>query len=153
MRRGRIKRHGTLKDAGRGSAGAICAGNRLRRLLVAAELALSVVLLVGAGLLLRSFGQLQRVSPGFDPRGVLTLELTMTGPKYADGSAVSPTYRSCGSGSIELPGVTASGGVTALPLSGFFAWGPITVEGRAPPPGEQFSTPISASVAAGTSRR
>ena len=107
-------------------------------MLVAAELALSVVVLVAAGLLVRSFDRLQRVAPGFDPHGVLTLELTMTGPKYADASAVRRTYEELWRRLDGLPGVAASGGVTSLPLSGYFAWGPITVEGRAPQPGEQF---------------
>jgi hypothetical protein len=134
---GRLDLYGTLKDAGRGAVGT-SRGNRLRRVLVAAELALSVVVLVGAGLLVRSFGQLQRVAPGFDPRGVLTLELTMTGGKYGDAGAVRRTYQTLWERLDRLPGVTASGGVTSLPLSGYFAWGPITVEGHAPVPGEQF---------------
>ena len=62
-------------------------GQNLRRLLVVAELALSVMLLIGAGLLIRSFSQLQHVSPGFNPTNVLTLELTMTGRKYNDAAA------------------------------------------------------------------
>jgi predicted permease len=134
---GRLDLYGTLKDAGRGTVGT-SRGNRLRRVLVAAELALSVVVLVGAGLLVRSFGQLQRVAPGFDPRGVLTLELTMTGAKYADGDAVRRTYQTLWERLDRLPGVIASGSVTSLPLSGYFAWGPITVEGHEPMPGEQF---------------
>src|SRR6185312_11714416 len=92
----------TLKDSDRGSAGASAMwgrGNNLRRLLVMAELAISVVVLIVAGLLLRSFIRLQHVNPGFNPSNVLTLE---------------------------------------LPLSGMYAWGPITVEGRIPPPGEKF---------------
>jgi predicted permease len=134
---GRLNLYGTLKDTGRGSVGT-SRGNRLRRGLVAAELALSVVVLVGAGLLVRSFGQLQRVAPGFDPHGVLTLELTMTGAKYGDAGAVRRTYQTLWERLDRLPGITASGGVTALPLSGYFSWGGITVEGRAPAPGEQF---------------
>ena len=83
--------HGNLKDASRGSAGASAVwgrGQNLRRLLVVAELALSVMLLIGAGLLIRSFSHLQNVSPGFNPANVLTLELTMTGRKYNDADAV-----------------------------------------------------------------
>ena len=83
--------HGSLKDASRGSAGAGAVwgrGQNLRRLLVVAELALSVMLLIGAGLLIRSFARLQHVSPGFNPANVLTLELTMSGRKYNDGEAV-----------------------------------------------------------------
>ena len=69
-----------LKDASRGSSGVSALwgrGQNLRRLLVIAELALSVVLLIGAGLLIRSFARIQDVPPGFNPQNVLTLELTM----------------------------------------------------------------------------
>ena len=103
-----------------------------------AELALSVVLLIGAGLLVRSFAQLQQVAPGFNPADVLTLEVTMSGRKYADANAVIESYRQVWARLGRLPGVTAVGAVSALPLSQMFAWGPITVEGRMPPPGEKF---------------
>ena len=136
----RLNLYGTLKEAGRGASGssAWARGNGLRRWLVASELALSVVLLVAAGLLIRSFGGLQRVPPGFDAHGVLTVELTMSGRRYSDTAAVRNTYRELWERLDALPGVAASGGITSLPLSGYFAWGPITVEGRTPAPGEQF---------------
>jgi predicted permease len=139
LRLSRLDVHGHLKDAVRGSAGALWGrGQRLRRVLVVAELALSVMLLVGAGLLIRSFARLQNVSPGFDPAGVLTLELTLTGRKYNDVESVLETYRLLWERLSRLPGVSAAGGVTALPLSRMMAWGPITVEGRAAPEGEKF---------------
>ncbi len=130
-----------LKDSERGSAGTSAMwgrGNNLRRLLVVSELAISVVLLIGAGLLIRSFVRLQNVSPGFNARNVLTLELTMSGNKYKDPELVRATYRQLWERLERLPGVTVSGGVSSLPLSEMFAWGPITVEGRALPPGEKF---------------
>ena len=133
--------HAHLKDAGRGSAGMGAVwggGNSLRRLLVVSELALSVVLLIGAGLLLRSFTRLLDVPPGFDPKGVLTLGLTMTGRRYANGPAVVQAYRELWQRLEQLPGVSAAGGVSALPLSEMYSWGPITIEGRTPPPGELF---------------
>ena len=133
--------HGHLKDASRGSAGTSAVwgrGQNLRHLLVVAELALSVMLLIGAGLLIRSFSQLQQVSPGFNPANVLTLELTMTGRKYNDADAVLQAYKQLWERLSALPGVTAAGGVTALPLSQMMAWGPITVEGRTAPEGEKF---------------
>jgi predicted permease len=131
----------SLKDAshGAGGAGAIWGrGQHLRSLIVVSEVALSVVLLIGAGLLIRSFARLQEVPPGFNPRHTLTLELTMSGRKYNDVQAVTETYRRLWDRLARLPGVTASGGVSALPLSLMMAWGPITVEGRTPPPGERF---------------
>ncbi len=131
----------TLKEASRGSAGTSAVwghGNNLRRLLVVAELALSVVLLIGAGLLMRSFVRLQDVSPGFNPRGVLTFDLTMTGRKYNDKQTVLNMYRQLWERLEHSPGAIAAGGVTSLPLSEAFAWTPITVEGRTPLPGEKF---------------
>jgi putative ABC transport system permease protein len=131
-----------LQDAARGSAaagGLWGARNNLRKALVVAELGLSVVLLVAAGLLLRSFVKLERVSPGFNPSNLLTLELKMTGRRY-DGNnlLVHQTYQQLWGRLERLPGVSAAGGVTSLPLSQMFAWGPIVVEGRPLRPGESF---------------
>ena len=130
-----------LAGAGRGASAAAAMwtrGHNTRRLLVICGSALSVILLVGAGLLIRSFVRLQQVSPGFQPQNILTLELTMTGAKYNDAATIVGTYRELWSRLKNLPGVAAAGGVSALPLSRMFAWGPITVEGRQPPPGEKF---------------
>ena len=131
---------GALGDASRGSSGGSLwgRGNRLRRLLVVAELAISVVLLIGAGLLIRSFARLNHVPPGFNPSGVLTFDLAMAGRKYNNGDAVLGAYRQLWERFDRLPGVTAAGGITSLPFTDQFAWTPITIEGRAPPPGEKF---------------
>ncbi len=107
-------------------------------LIVVAEVALSVLLLIGAGLLMRSYARLQHVSPGFSANGVLTMELTLTGPRYPNAEAIREAYRRLWESLDALPGVTASGGVTALPMSNFFAWGPITIDGRVPAAGEAF---------------
>ena len=131
----------TLKDSDRGSAGASAMwgrGNNLRRLLVIAELAISVVVLIVAGLLLRSFILLQHVDPGFNPSNVLTLELTLSGDKYKDPAVVRAACRQLLDNLEHLPGAVSAGGVSSLPLSRMYAWGPITVEGRVPPPGEKF---------------
>jgi predicted permease len=131
----------TLGDASRGSAGARSMwgkGGHLRRILVVSQLALAVVLLIGAGLLVRTVAHLQQVPPGFNPDNVVTLELTMTGQKYANGQAVLNAYKELWERLSRVPGVTDVGGVSSLPLSGYFSWGPITVEGRVPPPGENF---------------
>ena len=141
LRVSRLDLNSTLKDASRGSAGTSAVwgrGNNFRRLLVISELALSVVLLIGAGLLIRSFARLQDVSPGFNARGVLTFDLTMTGRRYNDKQAILNTYRHLWERLEHSPGAIAAGGVTSLPLSAAFAWTPITVEGRTPLPGEKF---------------
>jgi len=113
-------------------------GNSFRRWLVIGEIALCAMLLIGAGLLIRSFARVRDVNPGFNPRNVLTLELTMTGERYKDKTAVLAAYRELWQRLENLPGVSSAGAVTSLPLSQMFAWGPITVEGRVPPPGEKF---------------
>ena len=141
LRISRVDLHGQLRDAARTMAGAGALwsrGQQTRRVLVVAELALSVMLLVGAGLLIRSFVRLLDVPPGFNPTRTLTLELSMIGRRYGDAETVIQTYRRIGERMASLPGVNASGAVSALPLSQMFAWGPITVEGRAPQPGEAF---------------
>ncbi len=137
----RVDPQSSLKLGGRGSAGMGALwgrGNNARKLLVISELALSVILLIGAGLLIRSFARLQDVPPGFDPRNVLTFDLTMAGRKYADATSVLNTYRELWQRLEQLPGVTAAGGTTSIPLSEAYAWTPITIEGRAPLAGEKF---------------
>lgn len=131
----------TLQDTSRTSAGVGAMwghGRGLRHLLVIAELALCTMLLIGAGLLIRSFQRAKDVPPGFNPQNVLTLELTMSGPKYKDKPAVWNVYHQLWQRLESLPGVSSAGAVTSLPLSQMFAWGPITVEGRVPPAGEKF---------------
>ncbi len=141
LRVSRLDLNSTLKDASRGSAGTSSVwgrGNNTRRLLVISELALSVVLLIGAGLLIRSFARLQSVAPGFNPNNVLTFELALSGHRYGNRDIVLSTYRQLWDRLNEIPGVVASGGTNAPPLSQSFAWTPILVEGRVPLPGEKF---------------
>ena len=141
LRVSRLDLHDQLTDSARGTSGANALwgrGNHLRRFIVVVELALSLMLLVGAGLLIRSFARLQNVAPGFNPRNVLTLGLTLRGQNYTSKEIALNTYRQLWDRFEQLPSVSAAGGVTALPLSELWAWGPINVEGRVPPPGENF---------------
>jgi predicted permease len=151
LRLGALDINENLKDGARGSGGTGALwgrGQRTRRALVVAELAMSVMLLTAAGLLVRSFAQLQRIPPGFSADNVLTLELTMNGRKYTDVQHVLDTYRDLWARLGKLPGVTAAGAVSALPLSQMMAWGPVTVEGRTPPAGESFINADQRTVAA-----
>ena len=141
-----------MQEASRGSAAAGAVWSRshnFRRLLVAVELALSVVLLIGAGLLIRSFAHVQDVAPGFAADRLLTAELSVTGRRYPDAATVSAFYRDLWDRLDRLPGVKSAGAATPLPMSQYFAWGPITVEGRVPPAGESF---INADQRVATSR-
>jgi predicted permease len=114
----------------------------LRGLLIVSELTLSLLLLIGAGLLIRSFVRLQSVPPGFTTDHVLTMEVAPAGPKYRDDKAVINFYKEFESRVAHLPGVLAEGVVSALPLTGEVGWGRINVEGYAPPPGQELQADI-----------
>src|SRR5580700_6776435 len=112
--------------------------HRLRGLLVISELSFSLMLLIGAGLLVRSFVRLQSVAPGFSTDGILTMQVAANDQKYRDDKAVVNFYREMESQVAQLPGVMAEGVVSALPLTGAVGWGGIEVEGYTPPPGQEL---------------
>jgi len=103
---------------------------RVRRLLIAFELALSVVLLTGAGLLARSFLELSRVDPGFETSGVLTAKLSLVDSHfpYRDPRPIAGFYRSLTERLDELPEVRAVGAASALPLDGSYTLTPYAYE-------------------------
>jgi putative ABC transport system permease protein len=122
--------HETLKESARGAAGN-WRQRRLGHLLIVAEVALSFVLLVGAGLLLRSFLQLQAVNAGFTPQQVLTARLSPSGSGYRGDPAYINYYQRVIERVSAIPGVEAVGAINTLPLSK----GPTAgyrVEGRPP---------------------
>ncbi|HEY3130445.1 MAG TPA: ABC transporter permease [Acidobacteriota bacterium] len=121
--------HESLKEGGR-SAGVGPGSQRLRRTLITAEIALSLVLLVGAGLLLKSFANLQRVDAGFDPKGVLTMRISLPQPKYSKSEQISNFFRQLMDRVLKLPGVNSTGAVSALPLTGQGSSGTTTVDSR-----------------------
>ncbi|MGH7528089.1 MAG: ABC transporter permease [Gemmatimonadales bacterium] len=91
---------------------------RMRNALIVAEVALSVVLLVGAGLLMRSFLALQQVRPGYDATDVLTFQLSMPASRYSDGEKRMEFFRRLEERLSALPGVRKVGQVSKLPLTG-----------------------------------
>jgi putative ABC transport system permease protein len=100
------------------------AGRRLRTTLVVVEVALALILLVGAGLLVRSLGRLLAVDPGFDPTGLVTLELEPFGNRYDELAAINQFYQTVAERVGAIPGVRAVSATTQLPLSGDFdSWG------------------------------
>ena len=123
--------HEALKDGAPGSGGGT-GRRRLQSGLVVAEVALGLVLLVGASLMAASFVRLQRLDPGFHPRRVLTMELYLPQYKYPDDHRKTAFYDRLLEGVSALPGVDAAGLVTSLPMSGRYAWiHGFSVEGRA----------------------
>src|SRR6185437_6979849 len=128
-----------LKEGGReSSAGA--SGHGLRNALVILEMSLALVLLVGAGLLIRSLLQLQKVNPGFDPHGVLSFEVSLPGSKYPKPENALAFLRQARERIARLPGVTEVGETQPLPFNGSDWENSFTIVGRpAPPPGQSPS--------------
>jgi len=117
---------------------------RIRHVLVVGELSLAVVLLLGAGLMLRSFANMQRVDTGFDAHNVLTMRMTLPFQRY--NSAPGSTTRffdAVTRGVRALPGVESAGVVSFLPFADLGAATDMTIEGRPlPPPGQGFGTAV-----------
>ena len=128
--------------SGQSDGGLYLRRHRLRGLLVVSELALSLMLLIGAGLLVRSFVRLQSVAPGFTTEHVLTMQIAATDPKYRDDKALANLYREIEERVAHLPGVVAEGEVSVLPLTGSVGWGSVDVEGYTPPHGQELQVDI-----------
>ena len=127
--------HDTLKEGGR-SVSADRGSQAVRRVLVVAEVALALVLLVGAGLLVKSFSRILGVSPGFEPKNVLTANISLPVARYPNDTAriafwdqVLPRIRA-------IPGVLTVGTASVIPFSGGWSTGTFSVEGHTPAPGE-----------------
>jgi putative ABC transport system permease protein len=118
----------SLKDFARGSSGA--RGGRFRSTLIVAEVALSVVLLVGSSLLLISFLELQRTPPGFDPRGVAAAFVGLPTSRYQTPAQQAEFFNRVIEHLRAQPRVTAAGAAIGLPLSGFSPRSPYSVAGR-----------------------
>jgi len=116
-----------LKEGARGST---ARGGRFRAALIVAEVALSVILLVGSGLLLTSFLQLQRTAPGFDPAGGATAIVSLPGARYATPAQQADFFARTVEALEANPQVRGAAIVIGLPLSGFLPRSPYSVEGQ-----------------------
>jgi putative ABC transport system permease protein len=144
LRASRPNLHEDLKDGARSSAGG---RSRLRGALVVSELSLSLVLLAGAILMIRSFLALQGVSPGFDASRVLTMRVTLSGERYDGAGARAAFVERALRGIAAHADVEAASVVSYAPLSGSNTSTVLAVEGRTFAPGERPGTawrPVSA---------
>jgi putative ABC transport system permease protein len=119
----------SLKEGGRGSTSGR-RHNRLRNVLVIGEVALALVLLTGAGLLLKSFVRLSNVNPGFNPDHVLTAEISLPNLRYPDDQAQINFFNELERRVTHLPGVKHAGLTTILPMSGINSDSSFRIEGR-----------------------
>jgi putative ABC transport system permease protein len=128
----------TLKEGAR-AEGLGGRGHRLLGGLVVAQVACALILLIGAGLLGRSFVRLRQVDPGFRPGGVLTMNLQLPTARYPEESQVNGFFDRLVPGLNALPGVTQAAAISNLPMGGNYSSGSFVVEGR--PVGEHEAGP------------
>ena len=121
----------SLQEGSRGGVGP--ESHRLRGLLVITQLALSMLLLAGAGLLIKSFGNLRSTNPGFDPSRVLTLDLSLPRAKYSDELKQRQFFTQLQPRLSALPGVESAGGAMPMPFSGNDRDSSFWITGRADP--------------------
>jgi putative ABC transport system permease protein len=114
-----------LKEGGRGSTGG---RHRLRNVLVVSEVAIALVLLVGAGLMIKSFSRLLDLDLGFRSEKILTMRLSLPDPKYKEDAQQAAFYRQLLERVRALPGVESAGVISNLPLSGSYSSGTTAVE-------------------------
>jgi predicted permease len=135
LRASKTDLHDTLKEGARGeSVGAH--GHRLLGGFVVSQVAVAFVLLVGAGLLLRSFARLREVDPGFRPERVMTMRVALPPNRYDDNTAIGGFYGRLVENLRALPGVTAAALVSNLPMSGNNSSGSFEIEGSPTPDGQ-----------------
>jgi predicted permease len=141
LRAARVDLNSSLRAGGRntqGDGGLGSSRRRLRSVLVVIEVALSLMLLIGAGLLVRSFVRLQSVPPGFVPDGVISLRIGGTARQFENRDAAVAYFRDLGEKLATVPGVTSRGAVSSLPFTSSVGWGSINIEGWTPQPGEEL---------------
>jgi predicted permease len=153
LRASRVDPSAALKDGGRANIGGGAFGlgrGHVRRLLIAGEVALSLVLLIGAALLVRSYDRITNASPGFDPHNLLSLRLSLPAAKYRGYEPIVGFYDQLQRRLRALPGVEYVGMNYQLPLSSVaYAWEPIGIEGYVPStPGNSLIISSSAYVSA-----
>jgi predicted permease len=134
LRATRVDLNTSLKESGRNAAGASGRSHqRLRKLLVISEVALSLVLLIGAGLLIRSYQRIVNAHPGFNPKNLLAMRLLLPASRYQKPEAIAAFYQRVRESLKTLPGVESAATTYSLPMSSVaLAWEPISIEGYIP---------------------
>jgi putative ABC transport system permease protein len=127
----RVDMRPALSDASRGTTAGV-GRHRVRNILVVTEVALAIVLLVGAGLLIRSFSRLQDVQPGFQPSNLLVVDLPVSPKVYAQSAQRMGFFDQLLERARNLPGVTSAGGALILPVTGSGSAIHFNIQGRPP---------------------
>jgi putative ABC transport system permease protein len=137
----RFNLHGSLKEGGKnigGSAG----DQRIRSLFVVTQVALALVLLVGAGLLLKSLNRLQSVDTGFNPTNLLAVRLNLLPGKYESDEKRVDFFKRAVEQMKAIPGVEAAGAINTPPFTGLYSGTNVDVDGQKLPPGQELTTGV-----------
>ena len=135
----RIDLHDSLKEGGKNVGGG---GHRLRNVFVITQIALALVLLVGAGLLVRSLNRLQAVDPGFNAQNLLTVRVTLPAARYQEEPKRIAFFQRAIAQMKAIPGVEAAGAINTPPFTGLYSGTTVEVDGQKLPPGQDLKTGI-----------
>jgi putative ABC transport system permease protein len=135
----RFDLHDSLKEGGKNVGGG---GHRVRNLFVITQVALALVLLVGAGLLVRSLNRLQSVDPGFNAQNVLTVRVSLPPARYEDDPKRIDFFQQAIARMRAIPGVEAAGAINTPPFTGLYSGTTVEVDGQKLPPGQELKTGI-----------
>src|SRR5262249_27077970 len=125
----------TLKEGGRG---VLRTRGRLRSALMVFEVTSTLVMLIGAGLLIKSFWRVQEVNPGFNPNNLLTMQLSLPDTKYKEPAQIDGFFQRILTEIAALPGVNSAGLSSTIPMSGINPGATFRIEGRESAPGENL---------------
>ena len=131
----------SLKEGGK-NVGGTSGSHRVRSLFVVTQVALALVLLVGAGLLVKSFNRLQSVDPGFNANNLLTMRVTLPFAKYEEDSKRIEFFKKALEQMRAIPGVEAAGAINSAPFTGLYPGTNLEVDGQKLPPGEELKTGV-----------
>ncbi len=134
----RFDLHDSLKEGGKNVGGG---GHRLRSVFVITQVALALVLLVGAGLFVRSLNRLQAVDPGFNAQNLLTVRVTLP-PRYEEEPKRIEFFKEAIARMKAIPGVEAAGAINTPPFTGLYSGTTVEVDGRDLPPDQQLKTGV-----------
>lgn len=136
----RFDLHDSLKEGGK-NIGAV-GSHRVRSVFVVAQVALALVLLVGAGLLVKSFSRLQSVDPGFNPDNLLTMRVSLPRNRYDGDPKVVSFFKQAEERMRAIPGVESVGAINTAPFTGLYAGTLVEVDGQKLPPDQELSTGV-----------
>jgi putative ABC transport system permease protein len=137
----RVDLHDSLKEGGKSVGGSV-GSHHLRNIFVVAQVALSLVLLVGAGLLVKSLNRLQAVDTGFNPNNLLAVRLNLLPRKYETDQQRIDFYKQAVERMKTIPGVEAAGAVNSPPFTGLYPGTRVDVDGQKLPPDQGLKTGV-----------